>query len=72
VYIQTISATFENAGQAEDARAYLLANEFSEEAVLDKPGFSLTVFASSDLEAQEAADVFRNYGAIAISAPGAI
>jgi hypothetical protein len=69
IYIQTITGSFENSDQVEDARSYLLANGFEESELVNKPVASLTVFAVSALEALEAADVLRNYGAISISAP---
>ena len=69
IYIQTITGSFENSEQVEDARSYLLANGFEESELVNKPVASLTVFAVSALEALEAADVLRNYGAISISAP---
>jgi hypothetical protein len=69
IYIQTITGSFENSEQVEDARSYLLANGFEESELVNKPVASLTIFAVSELEALEAADVLRNYGAISISAP---
>ena len=69
IYIQTITGSFENSEQVEDARSYLLANGFEESELISKPVASLTVFAVSALEALEAADVLRNYGATSISAP---
>ena len=69
IYIQTITGSFENSEQVEDARSYLLANGFEESELVNKPAASLTIFAVSELEALEAADVLRNYGAISISAP---
>ena len=69
IYIQTVTGSFENSEQVEDARSYLLANGFEESELVNKPVASLTVFAVSALEALEAADVLRNYGAISISAP---
>jgi len=69
IYIQTVTGSFENSEQVEDARSYLLANGFEESELVSKPVESLTVFAVSALEALEAADVLRNYGAISISAP---
>jgi len=72
IYIQTVTGSFENSEQVEDARSYLLANGFEESELVNKPVASLTVFAVSALEALEAADVLRNYGAISISAPNII
>ena len=69
IYIQTITGSFENSEQVEDARSYLLANGFEESELVNKPVASLTIFAVSELEAMESADVLRNYGAISISAP---
>ena len=69
IYIQTVTGSFEKSEQVEDARSYLLANGFEESELVSKPVESLTVFAVSALEALEAADVLRNYGAISISAP---
>ena len=69
IYIQTVTGSFENSEQVEDARSYLLANGFEESELINKPTASLTVFAESPLEALEAADVLRNYGATSISVP---
>jgi hypothetical protein len=69
IYIQTVTGSFEDSGQVEDARSYLLANGFEESELVNKPVASLTVFAATALEALEAADVLRNYGATSISAP---
>jgi hypothetical protein len=59
----TVTATFSDASHAEDAQEYLLANEFGEEDVIINDGHYLTVGAKTGIEAQEAADVLRNYGA---------
>ncbi len=59
----TITATFDQPEHAEEAQEYLLANDFNEEDVTIADGVNITVGAKSDLEAQEAADVLRNYGA---------
>ena len=59
----TITATFDQPEHAEEAQEYLLANDFDEEDVTIASGVHITVGAKSDLEAQEAADVLRNYGA---------
>lgn len=72
IYVQTITGLFENSDQVEDARSYLLANGFEESELVNKPEESLTIFAVSELEALEAADVLRNYGAVSISAPNFI
>lgn len=69
IYVQTITGSFENSEQAEDARAYLLANGFDEPELVSPQETSLTIFAVSAREALEAADVLRNYGATSISAP---
>jgi hypothetical protein len=72
IYVQTITGTFQNAEQIEDARSYLLANGFEEPELISKPGTQLTVFASSARDALEVADVLRNYGAVNISIPNII
>lgn len=72
IYVQTVTGSFENSGQVEDARSYLLANGFEESELVNKPEASLTVFAVSAREALEAEEVLRNYGAISISAPNII
>jgi len=72
LYIQTVTGTFENMEQVEDARSYLLANGFKESELINNPATSLTVFAESAREALEAEEVLRNYGATSISAPNFI
>jgi hypothetical protein len=72
MYIQTVTGSFEDDGRLEDARDYLLANGFDESELHSKPGGLLTIFAASIVEAQEAIDVLRNYGAINISAPDVV
>ena len=72
IYVQTVTGSFENSEQVEDARSYLLANGFEESELINNPVTSLTVFAESAREALEAEEVLRNYGAISISAPNFI
>ena len=62
----TVTGTFTDASHANDAKEYLLANEFNEENVEINDGHYLTIGAKTGIEAQEAADVLRNYGAINI------
>lgn len=69
IYVQTVTGTFTNTEQVEDARSYLLANGFEESELVSNSAASLTIFATSELEALEAADALRNYGAVTISAP---
>ncbi len=56
---------------AEDAKSYLLANDFTEEDILIIPAVEnkviLKVHADSSIEMQEAVDVLRNYGAVNIA-----
>jgi hypothetical protein len=59
----TITATFDQPEHAEEAQEYLLANDFNENNVTITCEVNITVGAKSVLEAQEAADVLRNYGA---------
>jgi len=59
----TVTGTFSDASHAEDAQDYLLANDFDEGDVVINDGHYLTVGAKTAQEAQEAADVLRNYGA---------
>ena len=72
IYVQTVTGSFENSEQVEDARSYLLANGFEESELINNPATSLTVFAESAREALEAEEVLRNYGATSISAPNFI
>ena len=69
IYLQTVTGTFHNADSSDDAQAYLLANGFEETEVIvksDNNNSLLSVFAISSIEAREAADVLRNYGAVDI------
>jgi hypothetical protein len=67
-------ATFDDAALAEDAQQYLLANEFEEENLEIKPAsaeqhqrVTLNIYTKTSMEAQEAVDVLRNYGATGIN-----
>ncbi|MBD1393359.1 hypothetical protein [Mucilaginibacter glaciei] len=60
------SGTFDQMEHAEDAQEYLLGNEFEEDQ-LKLEGLKLYVYTQTALEAQEAVDVLRNYGASDIS-----
>jgi len=60
------TATFTDINNAEDARSYLLANEFTDEQ-LKLSGLKLDIYTKTLLEAQEAVDVLRNYGAFDIN-----
>lgn len=67
----TAVGTFKDLDHAEDARSYLLANDFTEEDITVIPDGGNKVFlkihADDAIEMQEAVDVLRNYGAIDIS-----
>jgi hypothetical protein len=59
------TGTFTDDNNAEDARSYLLANEFEDEQI-ELKGLTLNIHTKTLLEAQEAVDVLRNYGATGI------
>ncbi|MES2426036.1 MAG: hypothetical protein V4560_03650 [Bacteroidota bacterium] len=67
----TATGTFKDMEHAEDAKSYLLANDFTEEDILIIPAVEnkviLKVHADSSIEMQEAVDVLRNYGAVNIA-----
>jgi hypothetical protein len=66
----TATGTFKDIDHAEDARSYLLANDFTEDDLVVIPEgdtkVTLKVHADSAIEMQEAVDVLRNYGAVNI------
>jgi hypothetical protein len=66
---QIVTGTFEAAENLEDARTYLLANEFSEQEITISD-MLMSIDTSDDVEAQEAYDVLVSYGAVNIKLPG--
>ena len=60
------TGTFADTNNAEDAQSYLLANDFLE-GQLKFDGLTLNISTQTVMEAQEAVDVLRNYGASDIS-----
>lgn len=58
-----ITATFDQPAHAEEAQEYLLANDFEEEDIHIVDEVNITVSTKTTRDAQDAADVLRNYGA---------
>ncbi|OOQ61130.1 hypothetical protein [Mucilaginibacter pedocola] len=65
------TATFSDQAHADDAREYLLGNEFLEEDITLIPAASgpqviMNIKTATERLAQEAVDVLRNYGGVDI------